>query len=85
MLSDIEISKNIKLKNITEIADKLGIKDEFLEQYGKYKAKVNTKIFDNLNNDDGKLVLVTAINPTPAGERKNYYYYRFRSSNEYIK
>ena len=69
MLTDIEISKKAKLVNITEVAEKLGIKD--IELYGKYKAKVKENFIKSLEkNKDGKLVLVTAINPTPAGEGK---------------
>ena len=71
MLTDIEIAQNAKMKPITEIASSLGIASEDIEPYGHYKAKLSEKLFDKLApNPDGKLVLVTAINPTPAGEGK---------------
>ncbi|MCD6105356.1 MAG: formate--tetrahydrofolate ligase [Thermosipho sp. (in: Bacteria)] len=71
MKSDIEIAKEAKLKNISEIASKIGIDDEFLEPYGKYIAKVDTKILKTVEDKkDGKLILVTAMTPTPAGEGK---------------
>lgn len=70
-MTDIEIARNTKLDNIIDIAEKLGIKDEDLELYGKYKAKISDKVYQNLKDKkDGKLVLVTAINPTPLGEGK---------------
>jgi len=69
--SDIEIAQEAKLAPITEIAEKVGIKREHLELYGDYKAKVDYRILDELKDkEDGKLILVTAINPTPAGEGK---------------
>lgn len=71
MLSDIEIAQNAKMKDITEIAQNLGILPSELEPYGHYKAKINDSVFDRLRQkEDGKLVLVTAVNPTPAGEGK---------------
>ena len=71
MLSDIEIAQAAELRPITEIAHSLGITPEELEPYGHYKAKVSEKLFaDTAGNPDGKLILVTAINPTPAGEGK---------------
>jgi len=71
MLSDIEIAQNAKMKKITEIASELGISDDFLEPYGHYKAKVSESLYSSLAfRKDGKLILVTAINPTPAGEGK---------------
>lgn len=71
MLSDIEIAQNARMKDITEIAQNLGILPSELEPYGHYKAKINDSVFDRLNEKkDGKLVLVTAVNPTPAGEGK---------------
>ncbi len=71
MLSDIEISNQTKLKPITEIANKLGLNSDETELYGNYKAKINNKAFERLKNKpNGKLILVTAINPTPAGEGK---------------
>ena len=70
-MSDIEIAKKAKLQNINEIAKKINISDEYVEQYGKYKAKIDLKINDQIkNNKNGKLILVTAINPTPLGEGK---------------
>ena len=69
--SDIEIARECKMEPISVIADKLGISDEYLEMYGKYKAKINLDILKDLKNKkDGKLILVTAINPTKAGEGK---------------
>ncbi|MDO4863349.1 MAG: formate--tetrahydrofolate ligase [Ruminococcus sp.] len=71
MLSDIEIAQNAKMKKITEIAADLGIDEEFLEPYGHYKAKLSESLYSSLAfREDGKLILVTAINPTPAGEGK---------------
>lgn len=71
MLTDIEIAQNTKLRPISEIAAKLGIKEEETEPYGRYKAKLNENLFQRVRgNKDGKLILVTAINPTPAGEGK---------------
>ena len=68
-MTDIEIAKNTELKKITEIAGKLGITEDEIEIYGKYKAKIYGKYMNELNTkDDGKVVLVTAINPTPLGE-----------------
>ena len=70
-MTDIEIARNTRLNPITEIALNLGIKENELEQYGKYKAKINEEAFKRLKNEkDGKLVLVTAISPTPMGEGK---------------
>ncbi len=69
--SDIEIAQSKELKHIYEIAGKAGIDKEYLELYGNYKAKVNYSLFENLKDrKNGKLILVTAINPTPAGEGK---------------
>ena len=72
MPSDIEIAQAAKLHRISAVArEKLGIAEEHLEPYGHYKAKVSLKYLDTLKNrKDGKLVLVTAISPTPAGEGK---------------
>ena len=69
-LTDIEIAQMCKMKPITEIADKLAISDEYIEQYGKYKAKVDYNLLKSSDRKNGKLVLVTAINPTAAGEGK---------------
>lgn len=71
MLTDIEIAKNAKMKNIEEIASALGIDRTEIEPYGHYKAKLSQSLIDRVeSNPDGKLVLVTAVNPTPAGEGK---------------
>ena len=69
-LSDIEIAQNAKMQPITEIAKVAGIDEKYLEQYGKYKAKVDLSIMKENQNENGKLILVTAITPTPAGEGK---------------
>lgn len=70
--SDIEIAQSAKMKPIAQIAEEWGILDDELEMYGKYKAKISLKIFDRLKDKkDGKLVLVTAITPTAAGEGKS--------------
>ena len=70
-MEDIEIARKAKLENITKIATKLGIDEEYIEQYGKYKAKISCKLYEKLEKkDNGKLILVTAINPTPLGEGK---------------
>lgn len=66
-MTDIEIARSVKIKDISEIAKMLNIKDETLEKYGKYKAKIS---LDVTNNKNGKLILVTSINPTPFGEGK---------------
>ena len=68
--SDIEIAQECTLEPITKIAEKAGIDDKYLEQYGKYKAKIDYNLLRETDAPDGKLVLVTAINPTPAGEGK---------------
>ncbi|MDE6005021.1 MAG: formate--tetrahydrofolate ligase [Oscillospiraceae bacterium] len=71
MLSDIEIAQSAEMKPIAEIANHLGITNEELEPYGHYKAKVTESLFERTASlPDGKLILVTAINPTPAGEGK---------------
>ena len=71
MLTDIEIAQQCKKEKITDIAAKVSIPDEYLELYGNYKAKVDYKLLKDLKDKkDGKLILVTAINPTPAGEGK---------------
>ena len=65
-MTDIEIAKNVKLKNITEIAKNIGIKEDEIEVYGKYKAKISNEVSKRLKEkENGKLILVTAINPTP--------------------
>ncbi|SFG41498.1 Formate-tetrahydrofolate ligase [Lachnospiraceae bacterium C7] len=71
MKSDIEIAQQTKMLHIKEVAKKLDIQEDDLELYGKYKAKLSDELMDRVkNNPDGKLILVTAINPTPAGEGK---------------
>ena len=70
-MTDIEIARNTKLENITKIAEKLGITEEDIEQYGKYKAKISSDVYEKVKNiENGKLVLVTAMSPTPLGEGK---------------
>ena len=70
-MEDIEIARNTQLEKITKIAEKLNIQEDRLEQYGKYKAKISPEVYKNLKDKkDGKLILVTAINPTPLGEGK---------------
>ena len=68
--TDIQIAQECVMAPITEIADKAGIDDKYLEQYGKYKAKIDYNLLKESDKQDGKLILVTAINPTPAGEGK---------------
>ena len=71
MLSDIKIAQQANMEPITKIAEKLNIKEDEIEMYGKYKAKLSFSLIDRVkDNKDGKLILVTAINPTPAGEGK---------------
>ena len=71
MLTDIEIAQGAKLSHISEIAEKIGLLPEEYEPYGHYKAKITDKFLDRMSTkEDGKLILVTAINPTPAGEGK---------------
>ena len=70
-MTDIEIARNTKLEEITKIAEKLEINDEYLEQYGKYKAKISDEINEKIKDKkNGKLILVTALSPTPLGEGK---------------
>ena len=70
-MTDIEIARNTKLENIEEIALKCGLKNNEIENYGKYKAKINEEAFKGLKNkENGKLILVTAMSPTPLGEGK---------------
>ncbi len=71
MKSDIEIAQSATMKPITEIAEGLGINPDYLEPYGKYKAKLSDELYESLKDkQNGKLILVTAVNPTPAGEGK---------------
>jgi len=67
-MTDLEIAQSAKMKKITEVAKTLNLGEDDLELYGKYKAKIDLKYS---NNPKGKLILVTAINPTPAGEGKS--------------
>ena len=70
-MSDIEIARNTKLDKIVDVAEKLEIKEDELDLYGKYKAKISDEVYKRLKNkENGKLILVTAINPTPLGEGK---------------
>ncbi len=71
MKSDIEIAQSAKMLPIIEVAKKVGLTEDDLELYGKYKAKLSLDILKKNNNKEGKLILVTAINPTPAGEGKS--------------
>ena len=71
MKTDIQIAQEAEMLPITEVAEKAGIEKEDLELYGKYKAKLSDDFWEKIkDNENGKLVLVTAINPTPAGEGK---------------
>ncbi|MBR3697172.1 MAG: formate--tetrahydrofolate ligase [Clostridia bacterium] len=70
-MNDIEIARSIKMENITKVAEKFGIDEQYIEQYGKYKAKISNELTKKLKDKkDGKLILVTSINPTPLGEGK---------------
>lgn len=72
MKSDIQIAQEVKMEHINKIAEKLNLSEDYIEQYGKYKCKLSLEIFEkNKEKKNGKLVLVTAINPTPAGEGKS--------------
>ena len=71
MMTDIEIAQKAEMKHIREVAAKLGISEDDLDLYGKYKAKLSDELRKKVEgNENGKLILVTAINPTPAGEGK---------------
>ena len=71
MKTDIQIAQEAEMKHIKEVAVQAGIAEDELEFYGKYKAKLSDELWNRIkDNEDGKLVLVTAINPTPAGEGK---------------
>lgn len=70
MKSDIEIAQSTQMKNILNITKEAGIDQKYVEQYGNYKAKIDLSLLDDMKKENGKLVLVTAINPTPAGEGK---------------
>ena len=69
-MTDIEIARSVKMLEISEVAKKIGISDKYLESYGKYKAKIDLNVLNDLDKKDGKLILVTSINPTPFGEGK---------------
>ena len=69
-MTDIEIARSVKMLEISEVAKKIGISDNYLESYGKYKAKIDLNVLNDLDKKDGKLILVTSINPTPFGEGK---------------
>jgi formate--tetrahydrofolate ligase len=70
--TDIEIAQEAKMLPIVDVGEKIGIESDYLELYGNYKAKVSPKLWDKVkDNEDGKLILVTSINPTPAGEGKS--------------
>src|SRR4051812_35541449 len=72
MKTDIEIAQTAQLRPIREIAAQLGLGEDDIEQYGKYKAKISLDVYRRLQDKpDGKLILVTAISPTPAGEGKS--------------
>ena len=72
MKSDIQIAQEAKMKPIKEIAEGLGLCEDDIEYYGKYKCKISLDVYNKVSDKkDGKLVLVTAINPTPAGEGKS--------------
>ncbi|MBE7087551.1 MAG: formate--tetrahydrofolate ligase, partial [Clostridiales bacterium] len=68
--SDIEIAQSCTLKHISEIAKIAGVDEKYIEYYGRHKAKVDLSLLSETDKKDGKLVLVTAITPTPAGEGK---------------
>ena len=70
MMTDIEIAQSVQMQKITEIAKTAGIDEKYVEQYGNYKAKIDLSILNENKNTEGKLILVTAITPTPAGEGK---------------
>ena len=70
MLTDIQIAQNAKMKHIGEIAAGLGLDENSIDFYGKYKAKIDLSLAKETDKKDGKLILVTAITPTPAGEGK---------------
>ena len=70
MKTDIQIAQEAQLEHISKIGQKAGINDEYIEFYGNYKAKVDLEFFRKNKNEDGKLILVTAITPTAAGEGK---------------
>lgn len=73
-MADIDIARSVELERITDIAKKINIDEENLELYGKYKAKISKKVYQEIENKkDGKLILVTAMSPTPLGDEKQQY------------
>lgn len=75
MKTDIQIAQEAKMEHIKDVAARAGIEENELEFYGKYKAKLSDELWEKIKDrEDGKLVLVTAINPTPAGEGKTTIY-----------
>ena len=80
MLSDIEIAQATTPKRITEVAKAAGVPEQYLELYGNYKAKVDYNLLTDVEHAPGKLILVTAINPTPAGEGKTTTFFPMRAS-----
>ena len=85
MKSDIQIAQEATMLPIKEVAASIGIEEDDLELYGKYKAKLSDDLIEKTkNNQDGKLILVTAINPTPAGEGKTTtrYYIAFKGDEQ---
>ena len=71
MKTDIEIAQEAEMMPIKNVAEQLGLTEDDIELYGKYKAKISNEYYEKIkDNEDGKLILVTAINPTPAGEGK---------------
>ena len=70
MPTDIEIAQSTALENVYDVAKRAGIDEKYLEPYGKYKAKIDLKLLSENTAPDGKLILVTAMTPTPAGEGK---------------
>ena len=68
--SDIEIAQACEMKHISEIAKTAHVDEKYIEQYGRYKAKIDLSLLEETDRKDGKLILVTAITPTPAGEGK---------------
>ena len=69
-MTDIEIAQGCQMKHINDIASSVGIDEKYIEQYGRYKAKIDLSLLDENKKENGKLILVTAITPTSAGEGK---------------
>ena len=86
MKTDIQIAQEAKMEHIKDVAARAGIEEDELEFYGKYKAKLSDELWEKIKDrEDGKLVLVTAINPTPAGEGKTTTSVGLRSGNGKIE